>query len=414
MRKLIFATLLGTQAAWAAFSNYNSTLIGDLSAGLSGAGTAILGDVSSASFYNPALLGPLKGSSFSAAVGIYKKFDTVYDKKEDLFAAPARINKGYFRSLPAATGSMIERFGYKFALSIVAPDYDQFSGRVINQGDKTKTLNVTDESLWVGASVARNIDETSSWGVTLYYTARNLVRFESEKDIPAVNELDYRSSEKRVKDNAFVPVIGYFKQLNEQWSMGVSGRFMLMKVSGQGDVKETDINVNGGVLTMNTPEYPSLKSDFFIPARLNLGLTYKPAPTWLWAFDMHIHEGYSFYDLGSTPGTTFVRNKAVVNYSIGFEKAFRDWLKLRTGLFTNFSSHPDPDSNLSVDQMDHVDMMGFSTNMVLISDDKIAYTFGGYYTGGWGRAWQNTFGNYQVVSKKQNVFTMLVGTSFYF
>lgn len=414
MKIILSLILLLAQPVWAAFSNYNSILIGDLTAGLSGAGTAVLGDVSSASFYNPALLGPLKGSSFSAAVGIYKKYDTVYNKKEDLFAAPGRINKGYFRSLPAATGSMIERFGYKWALSIVTPDYDQFAGRVIAEGDKIKSLNITDESIWVGGSVSKNIDESSSWGVTLYYTARNLTRTESERDVPAPNELDYRASEKRVKENALVPVVGYFKKLDDKWAVGVSGRFMLMRIAGKGDVKETNIDVTGGVVTINTPEFGDLESEFFVPARLNLGVSYNSSPTSLWAFDVNIHEGFSFYDLDSAAGRTLVRNQAVVNYSLGYEKAFKDWLKLRTGIFTNFSAHPNPNPNLNVDQMDRVDMLGFSANMVLISEDKIAYTFGGYYTGGWGRSLQNTFGNYEVVSKKQNVFTMLVGTSFYF
>ncbi len=59
-------------------------------------------------------------------------------------------------------------------------------------------------------------------------------------------------------------------------------------------------------------------------------------------------------------------------------------------------------------------MLGFSANAVFISDNKIAYTFGGYYTGGIGQSLQRGFGIYQKVSKKQDIFTMLVGTSFYF
>lgn len=398
----------------AAFSNFNSILVGDLASGLSGAGTSIEGDISSASFYNPALIAAMKGQSFSAAVGIYKKFDTIYNQKEDILAAPLRVNKGYFRSLPSATGQIIDFHGYKLALSIVTPDYDQFSGKVFSEGTRTKNLNYTDESLWVGGSIAKEVDESRRVGVTFYYTARNLTKLEIERDVPSATELSYRSLDKIIKENSLVSIIGYHEKLNEKWNWGVSLRTTLFNISGKGELKETLLTANAGSVTLDTPESSDIKTRQFIPARLNLGFSYRPSTDWLWSFDINTHEGFKYYDLKDSGSATLVHNRLVTNASFGAEKDYQEWLKFRAGIFTNFSAHPDPDPNLQVEQMDHVDMLGFSANVSLISEKKIAYTFGGYYSGGWGRSLQKNFNDFEIVSKKHNIFTMLVGTSFFF
>ncbi|MBN8538659.1 MAG: hypothetical protein J0M15_16540 [Deltaproteobacteria bacterium] len=96
MKGLFLAlTFLALQSE-GAFSNYNSILLGDQSAGMGGAASAVVGDTSAAAFYNPATLARLNGASFSAAVGIYKKFDTVYGEEEDFTKAPLRLNQGFY------------------------------------------------------------------------------------------------------------------------------------------------------------------------------------------------------------------------------------------------------------------------------------------------------------------------------
>lgn len=413
MKTFLFALFVG-QFAIAACSNYNSILVGDLAAGLSGAGSAIVGDVSSAAFYNPALLSPLKGGAFSAAVGIYKKFDTVYDESEDLLAAPLRVNKGFFRALPAATGNVIDWNGYKLGLSIVAPDFDQFNGDVFSTTDKFRNLNFLDESLWVGGSIARAIDSQQHIGITLYYTARNLSVRTDERTQASATDISFKTVEKSIKENSILAILGYFREINDKWAVGTSVRFTALPIAGKGDVSETSIIVNSGTINTDINEYGALKTENFIPARMNLGVSYKPSDDWIWAWEANLHEGYSFTDLNQPVFAKRVRRKAVWNFSAGGEKSFYEWLKGRIGVFTNFSAHPDPDVSLNVDQEDKVDMLGFSANIVFISDKKIAYTFGGYYSGGWGRSLQNSFGQFETVSKRQHIFTMLVGTNFLF
>ncbi|MFN9068975.1 MAG: hypothetical protein ACK5V3_17245, partial [Bdellovibrionales bacterium] len=304
MKFILFLFLLLSQIGRAAFSNYNSILVGDLASGLSGAGTAIEGDISSASFYNPALVAAMQGKSFSAAVGLYKKFDTVYNQKEDFLAAPLRINKGYFRSLPSATGQVIDFHGYKIALSIVTPDYDQFSGKVFSEGTRTKNMNFTDESLWFGGSIAKELNESQRVGITFYYTARNLSKQEIERDVPTASDLSYRSLDKVIKENAVVSILGFHEKINDQWSWGTSIRTTLMAISGKGDLKETLLTASGGSVTLETPETSGINSKFFIPTRFNLGFSYRPSSDWLWSADIHAHEGYKYYDLKGSDAAT--------------------------------------------------------------------------------------------------------------
>jgi len=129
------------QPVSAAFSNYNSILIGDQAAGMGGAYTAMTDDASALAYYNPAGLAYLQGHSFSAAVGIYKKFDTSFGTEEDFTKAPLRINQGFFRAIPSSTGSVLRRENYTFALSIVVPDFDNYKGDLGTMNEKTTTLS---------------------------------------------------------------------------------------------------------------------------------------------------------------------------------------------------------------------------------------------------------------------------------
>ena len=176
--------MLQAQSSLAAYSNYNSILIGDQAAGMGGAYTAMAEDAAAQPWYNPATLAFLKGESFSAAVGIYKKFDTTYGSSEDFTKASLRVNQGFFRALPSSTGSVV-RFkeflpDYTLALSIIVPEYESFKGDIHNTSDNISTLTLSDESLWVGASLSKKISVNEGMGLSLYYTARSMVKTVSD------------------------------------------------------------------------------------------------------------------------------------------------------------------------------------------------------------------------------------------
>lgn len=420
-RRLVFvAVFLLSISSPAAFVNENSLLIGDRNAGMGGAAVAVDGDSAGSPYYNPALLADLKGSAFSAAVGIYKKFDVVYGQQEDFTKAPLRINQGFFRSLPASTSNVLrwkKLPDWTLAFSVVVPEYDQFKGDLRSDSTNVSTLTFVDESLWVGGAIARKISESESVGLTVYYTARNLTKSVSDRSFPSPTKTQLYSQEKTVVENALVPIFGYRKKVSDRFSWGASLRFPAMKILGRATLFESLIEVDSAAAdpiqstALNAPEK---SARVVIPGKITLGVSYWADPQLLVAMDVSLREGMTYNDLEDEQYASRVRRRSVWNVQLGVEKAFVEWFKVRAGLYSNLSSAPNPDPGLMKFQDDHVDMLGFSANFVFVADQKISYTFGGYYVGGRGRSMQRIDQEFRVIPKTTNIFTMLVGTSFYF
>lgn len=412
MKILIYAIVLfNFSVCLAAFSNPNSLALGDRSSGMGGAATALTGDVSSAAYYNPAVLARTLGQSFSAAAGVYKKFDTVYGADTDYTKTPLRVSTGYFRSIPASTGNIITIKDYKVGMSIVVPDYDTFKGDLKNTSTSTSTLSYTDESLWVGGAISKNISADSSVGLSLYYTARNFQRSIQDKAYnPSLDKLF--TSEETLQQNDIVAVFGYFQKLSPSLSIGASLRPKGINFASKATYFEDKIDIAGA--TQSRINENNLTSTSFIPGRAALGLSWELEDGWVITSDISVTEGYSFKSFDYLDRGTQLIYKATWNAAVGIEKEFRDWLHFRTGFFSNYSAHPNPNPQILSLQGERVDQAGYSANLNFTSGKKIHYTFGGYWIGGRGRAVTRTDQVYAVTTKVQNVFTMLVATSFFF
>lgn len=411
---VIIAAVLGLLApqAQGAFSNYNSILIGDQAAGMGGAYTALNSDASALAYYNPAGLAFLQGHSFSAAVGIYKKFDTNFGAEEDFTKAPLRINQGFFRAIPSSTGNVFKKDDLTMAFSIVVPDFDNYKGDLRANAENTTTLSYIDESLWVGAAAAKKISDTESVGLTLYYTARSYTRSLNDRSFPNATEAILFNSEKTLIENAVVAILGYHSQLSEAWSFGASLRTPSLPVKGQGSYFSSRVNTTPYAVTqVNRPDE---KSNVNIPAKLSVGMAYRESDDLIVSADASFYQAMEYTDFNDPAIATHWKHRSIWNLALGAEKKILSWLKIRAGGFTNFSSHPDPDIRLNSNQPDKIDQVGFSANLVFNSGDKINYTFGGYYTGGRGKSIQQINQVLEEVIVTQQVFTMMVGTAFSF
>lgn len=403
---------MNAQISLAAFSNYNSILIGDQAAGMGGAYTAMSSDASALAYYNPAGLAFLEGHSFSAAVGIYKKFDTTFGAEEDFTKAPLRINQGFFRAIPSSTGNVFKKNDYTLALSIVVPDFDNYKGDLRANAENTTTLSYIDESLWVGGAVAKKISDTEALGLSLYYTARSYTRSLSDRSFPSSAEAILFNSEKTLIENAVVAILGYHIDLSDTWAFGASFRTPNLTVKGTGSYFASRVDTNPySVTSVNLSEE---KSNVNIPGKLAIGVAYREGDDVRVSADVSLYQGVEYNDFNNPEIATRWIHKNTWNVAVGLEKRVMPWLKVRAGAFTNFSSHPDPDMRISGSQPDKVDQVGFSANLVFNSGDKIDYTFGGYYTGGRGKSIQQINQTMEEVIVTQHVFTMLVGTAFSF
>ena len=395
--------------SWAAYSNYESVLIGDQAAGMGGAYTAMYGDAAAAPFYNPGSLANIKGETVSASVSVYKKFDTVYGANTDLTEATLRANQGFFRALPSSSASVLRWKDYVLALSILVPDYDHFNGEVRTGENSSSLLNVTDESLWVGASISKALTDKFSLGASVYYTARSFHRIVSEEIVSGSDNILINNEEKTFSTNNLVVVFGLHEKLTEDWNAGVSFRMPGIRISGDGSYFAT--RVESDPFSQTTVNVPEIKAVTIIPARLSIGVAYSKLKNWSLAFSTQFYFPAKYRDYENETYADIIQHKSVVNFAFGFEYYFLDWLTLRSGLYTNLSSHPDPDPSLGVRQGDHIDQLGFSANLSMKTKNAVSYTFGGYFTGGTGTSLQQLNDNLESIVKSYNVFTMLIGTS---
>lgn len=383
---------------------------------MGGAAVAMAQDASAGAWYNPATLAALKGQSFSAGVSIYKKFATSFGASNDVIKEALRANQGFFQAIPSSTGSVVRPQQLDWlkdvtlTLSILVPEFDSFRGDINSTSSDLSTLSLMDQTLWVGAAFSKTVSASEHAGLTVYYTSRSMTQTINERSYNSSTDYELYSEERTVKQNALVFVLGYLKAINESWKWGISIRPPSLQIAGSATYTESKIT--NGALT--TPvDMPDLSSRAQIPPRLAVGFAYDDQDKWLWAVDVTAHGPANYDDVQAPTVAQSIEHKATVNFSVGAEYKWREWFKLRGGVFTNMSSHPDPDPTRVHGQGDRVDQYGFSANAAMKSGN-IDFTFGGYFSGGRGKSAQRFNRQVQVIDKNSNTFTMLVGTSYFF
>jgi hypothetical protein len=406
-------------SAQGAYSNYNSMLVGNQAAGMGGAYTALSKDSSALAFYNPASLGFATNSSASASASVYKKFDTKYGDLDQFSTASLRVNQGFFRGVPSASGSVLTYEKLNAAFSIVVPDYDTFGGEIRSTETSVSLLSVLDESLWVGGGIGFQLsqlnedwDPDTAIGATLYYTARNYSRTVRERIVTGGTEALVMSEEKNILGNSLIAILGIQARM-QNFSWGISLRLPSVQISGTGSFFKSVVNTNP--FSSVSENHPSVTTLTKTPAKMTVGAAWFPDEQWTFAIDLSGYGQESYRDM-TDPGTTAdeIHHRAIANLNLGAERQINRWLTLRLGAFTNFSSHDEPGASPSVRQSDRIDQLGWSANLGIETREKFTFTFGGYYTGGRGQSIQLLDQTLTRVPKSQQVFTMLVGTAFHF
>lgn len=434
---IMAAVILPSRRAFAAFGNYNSMLIGENAAGLGGAFTALYHDSSAVTFYNPAGLGFFDSLSASASASVYKKFDVKYGDLDQFTTASLRVNQGFFRGVPSASGSVFtdvlaekshfadvgqflrstlgaEKINASF--SIVVPDHDSFSGEIRSTASGVSLLTMVDESLWVGGGLGFRKSEYESYGVSLYYTARNYSRTVRERLLSGGTDATVMSEEKNILGNSFVGIVGYQWKSAEstdesEWRFGVSLRPPSIQISGTGSYFQSVLKT--APFSSTTVNRTSVTTLTEIPAKLTVGTAWIHRKRLTLSLDVSLYDQTSYDDMTeANVQRDSIRHKRMFNVNLGTEAKLNPWLQLRLGAYTNFSSHPEPDALPSTRQTESIDQAGFSANLAIQSNENFRFTFGGYYTGGRGQSVQVLDQTLTRVSKSQQIFTMLIGTAF--
>lgn len=394
--------------ALADYGNYNSILIGERAAGLGGAYTAFTGDPSGCAYYNPASLARMDGTTLSAAVNAYNKTDAQFGDLDSLESAAMRVNRGSIVPIPASSGTVYSFGNFAVGLSILFPDYDSYTGEIKANADVTSYMNLKDQSLWVGGSLALNLSEEDAIGLTMYYTSRTFSRSLTDQ-LSQAGTVFLTNEEKILSQNSLVYILGYYRQLSNNWTLGTSFRLPSLSVNGQGSFYRSSIDTAGGISP--AINHKSISAETRIPSRLNIGLGYTQLGKWAFSTDVNLHGRESYTDLDDPFGGDRIRHKETWNIALGGEYFVQPWAALRMGLYTNLSSHPEIDE-VNQRQGDHLDMWGFSTNVAFFTTGRSTVTLGGYYSGGKGESTQFVGQEIKEIPKSVQIFSFLVGTSF--
>jgi hypothetical protein len=256
-----------------------------------------------------------------------------------------------------------------------------------------------------------NRSSQDALGLTIYYTARSLIRTISDETLGTTEAQTYKE-EKTLSNNSLVYILGYFKKLNDNWNIGVSYRFPSLEVSGLGSYYISQVQTNPFV--QNSESAKLVPTETRIPARAAVGISYDRPGKFTVSADLvhYAHEKYT--DMDSALVGEEIEHKETLNFALGIEYFIKDWLRMRNGFYTNYSSHPDINANLKKRQPDRINMWGFSTNFAIFTSDTVSFTVGGYYSGGTGKSMQRINQQYQVINKSNQTFAMLVGSAYYF
>lgn len=406
-------TMIPGSLAYGAFANFNSVLAGDEAAGMGGAHTAVVGDSSATAFYNPATMGRNGGHKLSASTRIYNKYSTEFGENQDFLTAGERLNTGFFQGVPSSAGSIFRYGQWSGGVSIMVPDFDFFSGLVVNTDDQQTFLNTVDESLWAGGGMGYNINDKHSIGLSGYYTARRLIRTVTDRWTPAFDREVLTYEEKSVQSNSLVFVLGYFWMLSDRISFGLSFRPPSFNLDGQGVVQITKTDTDA--LPSEVLNVSDSRPETHVPLKLALGTSISLSSRWLLAVDASFHGKRRYQDLAGSDGADFYDHQNTWNFAVGVQyDLLRPKMTLRGGFFTNRSSFPMPEPGLNLRQGDSVDMLGASFNTSFFMNNHFQYTFGIFYTGGNGFSSQRLRGEFQNISKSSHQFSLQLSTSYHF
>jgi hypothetical protein len=379
---------------------------------MGGAFTALTDDPAATPFYNPATTVLTSGHSFSSTVNVYNKYVTNIGEGQDFAEAPQRLNRGGFRSLPAASGTILNFKSFAFGLSILVPDYDFYSGQIKGTGDTTAFVNRVDETLWIGTTFSARMTKEDALGLSVYYTARSLSMTSSDRSSSAGSAV-LSNEEKNLTANAVVSIFGYHRKLTPLWSLGVSYRLPSLPVAGEAAYYRSVTTTSP--YASDVLNRSNLRAITKIPSKFSLGIAREDKGKNTLSLDLSLYEGISYRDLPELPeGAEQIDHLQTLNIAVGYEQVIREWLSLRLGFFTNRSSHPSPDLNSNLRQGDNIDLKGFSANLSVRTKEGTRFTFGGYYNEGKGNSTQLVGQQLAILPKSQQVFTMLVATGFAF
>jgi long-chain fatty acid transport protein len=422
MRKLPWLMLTGclallvAGAATADDYHYANLLVGDRASGMGGAYTAISDDATGL-YYNPAGIAYASVRSFSASVNAYYVNDKTYKSviggngwsRSSSSLLPnyfgvvqpmGRFKAGFSYAVPdSSMEDQSQTFG-PLDLNAAIKPYNpgaRISSYIINYNNENNVYNV-------GPSIAAELTDNVSTGLTLYYYQRNKLEILNQIITTTNGGYELTNTYSHANEQGLRPILGFMWSPVNNLSIGLA----LSKVfitSANADfqlsyVREGLYSSPSNSYEVNLPgdaNNPSFSSEDKrkTPKQISLGIAWFPSASFLLTTDLNYYSAKSIGNILTFKGHEDSGIEDVVNIAVGTEYYFsRNWA-MRAGLYTDYANTPEVQSG-GVNQNEHIDLYGGTASISRFTRNT-SVTLGGGLNYGSGKA--------QIMSDAQNIQT---------
>ncbi len=381
---LLTLSILTTQNAQADPYHYRDIIVGDRSAGLAGAYTAISDDASGL-YYNPAGVVYASQPKISGSVNAYNYKSTEYSDINSSGHTWTRTSKGMVANYFGVVQPLDTKSAVGFSIAIPnyeledqSDDFHNFtgsSGTFLKQGATNYTVskvndqlidyNNEDSTTLAGVSYSHVMSDTLSIGVTLYGYMRKqeLTNWQYTKatlNDGSSNHIYEDTLYQKIQTEEFglQPRLGIMWSPVPKWSVGLmmqtttilsqspEERYQysqhLCDANGQ-NCKVINVS-NSTIQNNNLSELPTLKAqkDNDLPFETNLGIAYFKNDETLYSFDFSYDTSTNIYE-------------PTWNIAMGAEHFLNATWAVRGGLYTN---NANTSATKKQGMADHVDMIG--------------------------------------------------------
>jgi len=390
---LIFSTALLPANVSADEFHYVNILVGDRSADMGGAYTAI-SDNASGCFYNPAGIAFGQGSNLSASVNGFSYANKTY-KDAMLKTDGSRLDWEQTSAvlLPNFFGATYDtRYG-TLGMSYAVPDSVQRRQKQrffdIKSSDPTFfiseydiNINDVDNQYLFGPSYALKLSDNFSIGATLYASyrdstvIRNSILYLNDAMTSILTGFEWRNGYIYRTEWGVKPTLGMIWSPTDKVSIGLTAaQHYLLKTD---HLTTSTVNTNvGPTADPNDPTGTRSRNDNNrnLPLEVKAGIAYFPSPSLLLSADLSYHNNSGNFDRNETTirytdsskTSSYVLDdelEPVVNLALGAEYYLNDRYALRGGLYTDFANTGKLSKDgLTANQPEHIDIYGTTLSL---------------------------------------------------
>jgi len=314
--------------------------------------TGITSERGDAVFYNPANLARTGHPNLSVSANVYALFDLKADPLLEIEGEEQPFNASGFMSIPSSLVSTYKIGSWSLATAVLVPEALTLKNRVSFESPSLLVTLLQDrkqESLWLGAGLARPITENLMVGISAFVAKESttdlaFTRVSTGDDPPVVSE--FTSYTDSTVFNLSV-IAGLYWQVNQKLGLGLRAHVPPIKLTGGADIYQSALVPGDETLTYEQ-EFNDVTVSAPSPLDLGLGTSFRVTPRFELMLDVNVQMPATLVTVNEPdiPEVGVVRQELELapRVSAGTEWEFiqKTWW-LRLGLVYNKSAVPEPE-----------------------------------------------------------------------